>query len=110
MILLHDESPGFCQALPEGRILVALADVTGHGIGPALLAAACRAYSRVTFGQHNGFLKSMEQVNTAIAKNVGEGRFVSFVDAIIGAGKLSGGASLRWPRSSFSLLAETRSL
>jgi serine phosphatase RsbU (regulator of sigma subunit) len=72
------------QALPDGRFLVALADVTGHGIGPALLAAVCRAYSRVTFGQHNGFLKSMEQINTAIAKDVGEGRFVTFVAAIIG--------------------------
>ena len=31
------------QPLPDGRVLVALADVTGHGIGPALLAAVCRA-------------------------------------------------------------------
>ncbi len=72
------------QALPDGRILVALADVTGHGIGPALLASVCRAYSRSTFGQHNDFLKSMEQINTAIAADVGEGRFVTFVAAIMG--------------------------
>jgi serine phosphatase RsbU (regulator of sigma subunit) len=30
------------QLLPYGRVIVALADVTGHGIGPALLAAVCR--------------------------------------------------------------------
>jgi serine phosphatase RsbU (regulator of sigma subunit) len=72
------------QALPDGRILVALADVTGHGIGPALLAAVCRAYSRASFGQQNGFLKAMEQVNTAVAADVGEGRFVTFVAAILG--------------------------
>jgi len=72
------------QALPDGRILIALADVTGHGLGPALLAAVCRAYSRVTFGQQNDFLKAMEQVNTAVAADIGEGRFVTFVAAILG--------------------------
>jgi serine phosphatase RsbU (regulator of sigma subunit) len=72
------------QALPDGRIVIALADVTGHGIGPALLASVCRAYSRATFGQHSDFLKSMEQINTAIAADVGEGRFVTFVAAILG--------------------------
>jgi len=72
------------QALPDGRILVALADVTGHGIGPALLAAVCRAYSRAHFGQQNVFLKAMEQINTAVAADVGEGRFVTFVAAILG--------------------------
>jgi serine phosphatase RsbU (regulator of sigma subunit) len=73
------------QALPDGRVLVALADVTGHGIGPALLAAVCRAYARLSFGQQkNGFLKSMEQLNTAVSADVGEGRFVTFVAAILG--------------------------
>jgi len=73
------------QALPDGRILIALADVTGHGIGPALLAAVCRAYARVSFGQQkNGFLKSMEQVNTAVSADIGDGRFVTFVAAILG--------------------------
>ncbi len=72
------------QALPDGRLVVALADVTGHGIGPALLAAVCRAYSRATFGQHRGFLESMERINTAIGLDVGEGRFVTFVAAIVG--------------------------
>ena len=71
------------QALPDGRILIALADVTGHGIGPALLAAVCRAYSRATFGQQNDFLKAMEQVNKAVAADIGEGRFVTFVAAIL---------------------------
>ena len=36
------------QVLPDGRILISLADVTGHGIGPALMAAVCRAYARAT--------------------------------------------------------------
>jgi serine phosphatase RsbU (regulator of sigma subunit) len=72
------------QALPDGRVLLAMADVTGHGIGPALLAAVCRAYARANFGQQPGFLKAMEQINSAIAADVGEGRFVTFVAAILG--------------------------
>jgi serine phosphatase RsbU (regulator of sigma subunit) len=71
------------QAFPDGRTLIALADVTGHGIGPALLAAVCRAYSRASFGQQNDFLKAMEQVNTAVSGDVGDGRFVTFVAAIL---------------------------
>ena len=35
--------------LPSGRVVVSLADVTGHGIGPALLAAVCHAYARSNF-------------------------------------------------------------
>ncbi len=72
------------HSLPGGRFLIAMADVTGHGIGPALLAAVCRAYSRATFGQYVDFLSAMEQINTAIAADVGEGRFITFVGAIVG--------------------------
>lgn len=72
-------------ALPDGRVVVALADVTGHGIGPALLAAVCRAYSRASFGQEADFLEVMGRINSAIAGDVGEGRFVTFVAAIVSA-------------------------
>lgn len=33
------------KRLPDGRWIMVLADVTGHGIGPAILASVCRAYS-----------------------------------------------------------------
>jgi len=71
------------QPLPDGRVLLALADVTGHGIGPALLAAICRAYARAHFGQQTVFLKAMEQINSAIAADVTEGRFVNFVAVVL---------------------------
>ena len=35
------------QELPDGRLAVVLADVSGHGIGPAMVMAVCRAYARV---------------------------------------------------------------
>ena len=70
------------QVLPDGKLLVALADVTGHGIGPALLAAVCRAYARANFTPEQDLLTAMGRVNSALSKDIGEGRFVTFVAAV----------------------------
>ena len=70
------------QPLSDGKILVALADVTGHGIGPALLAAVCRAYARANFSVDNGLFPAMGKVNAALAADLKEGRFVTFVAAV----------------------------
>jgi len=74
------------QPLADGKVLVALADVTGHGIGPALLAAVCRAYARANFRVRNGLLDAMEEINAALADDIGEGRFVTFVAAVCAPG------------------------
>ena len=34
------------RTLSGGNVVVSLADVTGHGIGPALLASLCHAYAK----------------------------------------------------------------
>jgi serine phosphatase RsbU (regulator of sigma subunit) len=70
------------QPLPDGKILVALADVTGHGIGPALLAAVCRAYSRAHFHVGTELMKTMGEINAALAADITEGRFITFVAAV----------------------------
>ena len=70
------------QLLADGKVLVALADVTGHGIGPALLASVCRAYARANFRVGTGLLEAMEQLNAALSEDIGEGRFVTFVAAV----------------------------
>jgi serine phosphatase RsbU (regulator of sigma subunit) len=70
------------QVFPDGRFLAALGDVTGHGIGPALLTAACRAYVRANFSPDREMLMAMQQVNAALSKDVGRGRFVTFVAVI----------------------------
>lgn len=72
------------QPLPNGKFVVALADVTGHGIGPALLASVCRAYARANFRNQASFVKAMEEINAAVAADVKEGRFITFVAAIVG--------------------------
>jgi serine phosphatase RsbU (regulator of sigma subunit) len=66
------------DAMPDGRLIVVLGDVTGHGIGPALLAAACRAYARSSFGANRNLPAALTQINAAIARDLDPTRFVTF--------------------------------
>jgi serine phosphatase RsbU (regulator of sigma subunit) len=66
------------DAMPDGRLIVVLGDVTGHGIGPALLAAACRAYARSSFGTNKNLPAALTQINAAIARDLDPSRFVTF--------------------------------
>jgi sigma-B regulation protein RsbU (phosphoserine phosphatase) len=72
------------QLLPDGRVLVSLADVSGHGLGPALMAAVCRAYARasVSSGTHNlGLI--VDRLNALLTDDMPEGRFVTFVGVLV---------------------------
>jgi serine phosphatase RsbU (regulator of sigma subunit) len=70
------------QLLHSGRVVVVLGDVTGHGIGSALLAAVCRAYARANFTVQDELLTAMRRINTALADDMTSGRFVTFVAAV----------------------------
>jgi serine phosphatase RsbU (regulator of sigma subunit) len=70
------------QLLPNGKVVVALGDVTGHGIGSALLAAVCRAYARANFTVQDELLTTMKRINAALADDMTSGRFVTFVAAV----------------------------
>ena len=67
--------------LSDGRLIVILGDVTGHGIGPALLASACRAYARSGFAAHTDLLPALAQINASIARDLDPTRFVTFASA-----------------------------
>jgi len=70
------------QVLPNRTVVAELALVTGPGIGPALLAAVCRASARASFGQGNSLFKAMEQLNGELHRDIGEGRFVTLVAVV----------------------------
>ena len=70
------------QMLPDGQILISLADVTGHGIGPALMAAVCRAYARATLHEKDLGLY-MDRLNELLMDDMPEGRFITFVGVLI---------------------------
>lgn len=65
------------QRLPDGRLAVSLGDATGHGIGPALVTASCRAYARasVLSGDTDGLL---DNLNRLLAEDLPSNRFVTF--------------------------------
>jgi serine phosphatase RsbU (regulator of sigma subunit) len=71
------------QALPDGRYAISLADATGHGIGPALVSASCRAYARASFlanGKQDGLL---DRLNRLLAEDLSANRFVTFAVALL---------------------------
>ncbi|MEX2092914.1 MAG: PP2C family protein-serine/threonine phosphatase, partial [Pirellulales bacterium] len=72
------------QVLPDGRVLVSLADVSGHGVGPALVAAVCRAYARASVvGNDRDLGRILDRINALLTEDMPEGRFVTFVAVLV---------------------------
>lgn len=63
---------------PDGRVTTTLADVTGHGIGPALLATTCRAYARAVLGTQLDLTSAMTSLNERLSCDLPTGRFITF--------------------------------
>jgi serine phosphatase RsbU (regulator of sigma subunit) len=74
------------QELPNGRLLVAIADVTGHGIGPALVMAVCRAYVRASAPLDTSPASLMARLNALLHADEIGGRFVTLAMAALDAG------------------------
>lgn len=70
------------QPLPDGRVIVAIADVTGHGIGPALVMAVCRAYCRAITPTTQGADQFLDSINELISRDVTSGRFITMAVVI----------------------------
>lgn len=71
--------------LPSGRVAVAIADVSGHGIGPALLMAVCRAYARASVPSVDGLSKAVARLNELVSQDLSDGRFITFAAAVLSA-------------------------
>ena len=65
--------------LNDGRIAITLADVTGHGIGSALLAANLHAYVHAVIGRGGGLCEWVNQLNRYMTDDLRDGHFVTFV-------------------------------
>lgn len=70
------------KRLPDGRLAVILADVTGHGIGPAILASVCRAYSRASFNDRDSLETTLRNINHSFAEDLTPESFATFVAAV----------------------------
>jgi serine phosphatase RsbU (regulator of sigma subunit) len=69
------------QDLPGGRLAISLADVSGHGIGPALLMAVCRAYARATSPNAANATELLARLNQLMVADVPKNRFATYVTA-----------------------------
>ena len=70
------------KKLPNGRWVVFLADVTGHGIGPAMLASVCRAYSRASFNDRDDLATTLQNINRSFSEDLTPERFATFVAVV----------------------------
>jgi serine phosphatase RsbU (regulator of sigma subunit) len=71
------------QTLPDGSLLIVIADVTGHGVGPALVMAVCRAYARATAPSATNTSEFLSRLNSLILADVKGARFISMAAARI---------------------------
>jgi serine phosphatase RsbU (regulator of sigma subunit) len=71
------------QALPDGRLAISLGDVTGHGIGPALVTASCRAYARASFLAGGDPAAVLERLNQLLTDDLPPDRFVTYAVALL---------------------------
>lgn len=69
--------------IDDRRVIAFIGDVTGHGIGPALLMAACRAYARATVPEVGGLSEGVGRLNDLLANDMDDGRFITFAAAVL---------------------------
>jgi sigma-B regulation protein RsbU (phosphoserine phosphatase) len=63
----------------DGSLGMVVGDVTGHGIGPALLMASTRAYLRSVAQTHVDLGDILTLANSVLARDIEEGRFVTLL-------------------------------
>lgn len=69
--------------LPNGNLMLTIGDVTGHGVGPALLAAASRAYARATLNAEQNLEQMIARLNDLLHADLKDGRFVTLVACLL---------------------------
>jgi len=81
------------MGLAPGKLGIAVGDVTGHGIGAALLMASARAVLRSNAGRYGGNLSELfAALNEHLYRDTGDDRFITlFVGLLDGPGR-----SLTW--------------
>ncbi len=69
--------------LPDGRLGVAIADVSGKGVPAALIMATFRAALRMQLLHEAGLSRVMQSVNNLLCDSIGSSSFVTAVFAVL---------------------------
>ncbi len=68
-------------AMPKGRLLIVVGDVTGHGIGPAMLMADVRAYLHALALSSANFEDILAQARHLLIEDLGYDHFITLLFA-----------------------------
>ena len=71
------------QQLADGRVAVTVADVTGHGIGPALGMTGCRAYARAGFATETDLQNFLARLNQLLYEDLPPEKFVTLAAGLL---------------------------
>lgn len=69
--------------LGDGRLGIVIGDVSGHGLGPALLMASTRAYLRALARTHTHVSDILGVANRVLADDLGTSHFVTLTFAVL---------------------------
>ena len=69
--------------MTQGRLGLVVGDVTGHGVGPALLMSETRAYLRLLATSSADVSEIMTRANSVLAQDVGTERFVTLLLVVL---------------------------
>lgn len=70
-------------ALENGRIAVLVADVTGHGLGPSLVMASCRAALRALAGTGLSPAELVQKLEVLLDDDLVEGKFITMIYGVL---------------------------
>jgi len=76
-------------SLGQGRVGVAVADVSGKGISASLLMAICRTSLRQMAPLHGSPAKVLAELNRSLAGDMREGMYITMTYAVVDAGRNS---------------------
>jgi len=83
-LLCEDASGDYYDfiALPSGRLGVVVGDVSGHGLGAAIVMAQARAFLRAFVETVDTLPEVMNLLNDFLARDMSGGRFMSMIVAV----------------------------
>jgi serine phosphatase RsbU (regulator of sigma subunit) len=76
----------------QERIVLSVADVTGHGIGPAIMASVCRAHARATIRPDQALTaeqtltRRIDRLNRLMSGDLSDARFVTYFSSVLDTG------------------------
>ena len=75
------------HSLDAHNLMLILADVSGHGIGPALLAAECWALQRAIFSLASDYRSCLTHINRQVCRHIPSDRFITVFAGCLNAQK-----------------------